>query len=156
LTLALARRVRRPPVCSSSTVGMAAGAWNGTELPLTEPDVLLDSARLVGGVEAGTRSEKVSSSKVWATWIVEGAEESTEGARLIVAASSRAMELLLRMLHVRVGVGGKVVSLCFEPTRGRDYITRRRWRGESGRVVATPGRYGTRKILSGRVKTKQQ
>jgi hypothetical protein len=70
---------------------------------LTEPEVLLDSARLVGGVEAGTRSEKVSSSKVWATWIVEGADESTEGARLIVAASSRAMELVLLMLQLELG-----------------------------------------------------
>jgi hypothetical protein len=45
----------------------------------------------------------VSSSKVWATWIVEGAEESTEGARLMIAASSRAMELVSLMSHVRVG-----------------------------------------------------
>jgi hypothetical protein len=70
---------------------------------LTEPQLLLVSARLVGGVEAGTCSEKVSSSKVWATWIVEGAEESTEGARLMIAASSRAMELVSLMSHVRVG-----------------------------------------------------
>lgn len=47
------------------------------------------------------------------------------------------------------------MSLCFEATRGRDYITRRRWRGESGKVVAAPGRDGRRKMLSAIVKTIQ-
>jgi hypothetical protein len=61
----------------------------GTFAPLTDPALLLVSARLVGGVEAGTRSEKLSSSNASAeaTWIVDGAEESTEGARLIAVAA---------------------------------------------------------------------
>jgi len=83
-------------------------------LPLTDPEQLLLSARLVGGVEAGIRSEELSSSKPCATWMVEGAEESTDGARLIVVASWRAMELVLLVLLVlHVGVGGSVLSMCW-------------------------------------------
>jgi hypothetical protein len=61
----------------------------GTFAPFIDPALLLVSARLVGGVEAGTRSEELSSSNASAeaTWIVDGADESTDGARLIVVAA---------------------------------------------------------------------
>lgn len=68
---------------------MLVKVCEGKFAPFTDPGLLLVSARLVGGVEAGKRSEELSSSNASAeaTRIVDGADESTDGARLIMVAA---------------------------------------------------------------------